>query len=95
LILYAFEINENDVNYNSEKKLNQKSLSEFLCFNGNLRLIFLQILYLLCWNKKAINIIYNIIDINELLNKFYQMEDKVADGKILKKLFLNFINFRF
>jgi len=95
LILYAFEINENDVNYNIEKKLNQKSLSEFLCFNGNLRLIFLQILYLLCGNKKAINIIYNIIDLNDLLNKFYQIEDKVADGKILKKLFLNFISFEF
>lgn len=85
LILYAFDINENNFsnNINEKNKLNHKSLSEFLCFNGNLRLLFLQILYLLCVNKKAINIFYNMIDVNELLEKFYEKEEEVTDG-ILK-----------
>jgi len=86
LILYAFDIKENNDNNNNEKKLDQKSLSEFLCFDECLRLVLLQILYLLTINKKALNIIYNIIDLNLLLEKFYQNEQQVADG-ILKSIY--------
>lgn len=80
LILYSFAINDN------EKKINLKALGQFLCFSDNLRFIYLQIFYLLCVNKKAINIIYNMIDINGLLEKFYEIEEQISDGKFFYKL---------
>ncbi len=80
LILSSFGIND------LIKKTNKIDFADFFCFNENIRLIFLQILYLLSINKKAINIIYMMLDINDLLDKFYKIEDKISDGNILYNL---------
>jgi hypothetical protein len=75
--------NLNDLNnYSYESEY----FKRFFLIDENIRLIFLQILYLLIVNKKGINLIYNQIEINELLNEFYLNEENITDGKYLLKI---------
>jgi hypothetical protein len=68
----------NDINNNFNEI---EYFKKFFVIEENIRLIFLQILYLLIVNKKGINLIYNQIEINELLNEFYLNEENITDGK--------------
>lgn len=96
LILSALGLNENyKDNELTKSLLASTKIENYLAVDTNLRLVMLQILYLLCVNKKAINLIHDLININELLEKFFKMSEEISDRKItfiLNFIFLKILN---
>ena len=65
--------------FNNNLSLNKNNILEI---DEELRLILLQVLYLLSVNKNGIKIISEMIDINEILYEFYNLEDEITDCKL-------------
>jgi hypothetical protein len=66
--------------------LDKNYYSSFSHYDNNIRLIYLEILYLLVHNKNGLQLVQDNIDITEILEKLHQNEAKVGDCNCLLNL---------